>query len=95
MGVRKFRSIADMPGPPPRVPLDSDNLRIAVSLMSLTHRLSRFSYVPGVRKFRSVEEADAHRRAWEQAETRRLRGDSSSDSQGQRAAGLAKSRPGH
>jgi hypothetical protein len=73
MGVRKYRSIADMPGPAPRTPLDPDNLRLSASLMDLTHRLSRFSYVPGVRKFRSVEEAEAHRRAWEQSETRRLR----------------------
>jgi hypothetical protein len=76
MGIRKFRSVADMPGPAPRRPLDPENLRLAVALMGLTHGLSRFSYVPGVRKFRSVEEADAHRRAWEEAETRRLRGKS-------------------
>jgi hypothetical protein len=75
MGVRKFRSVADMPGPPPPRPLDPENLRLAVELMDLTHKLSRFRYVPGVRKFHSIEEMDAHRRAWEEAETRRLRGD--------------------
>ena len=75
MGVRKFRSVADMPGPARRKPLDPENLRLAVELMDLTHKLSRFRYVPGVRKFRSVEEMDAHRRAWEEAETRRLRGE--------------------
>jgi len=75
MGVRKFRSVADMPGPPPRRPLDPENLRIAAQLMDLAHRLSRFRFVPGVRKFRSVEAMDAHRRAWEAAETRRLRGE--------------------
>jgi hypothetical protein len=76
MGVRKFRSVADMPGPAPRAPLDGDNLRLGVALMDLAQRLSRFRKVPGVRKFRSVEEVDAHRRAWEEAETQRLRGDS-------------------
>jgi pyridoxal biosynthesis lyase PdxS len=75
MGVRKFRSVEAMPGTAPRRPLDPENLRLAVELMRLTQRLSRFSFVPGVRKFRSVEEADAHRRAWEVAETRRLRGE--------------------
>lgn len=74
MGVRKFRSVADMPGPAPRPPLDPDNLRLAVELMEVAGRLSRFSPPPGLRRFRSVEEADAHRRAWEQAETDRLRG---------------------
>lgn len=75
MTMRKFHSVEEMPGAPPRRPLDPENLRLAVELMRLTQRLSRFSFVPGVRKFRSVEEADAHRRAWEAAETRRLRGE--------------------
>ena len=73
MGVRKFRSVADMPGPAPLPPLDPGNLRLAVELMDLALRLSRFSRPPGVRRFHSVEEADADRQAWEQAETRRLR----------------------
>jgi hypothetical protein len=75
MGVRKFRSVKDMPGPTALVPGDPENLRIAVELMDLAHRLSRFSFVPGVRKFRSVDEAAAHRRAWEIAESRRLKGE--------------------
>lgn len=73
MGVRKFRSVEDMPPPAPRSPLDPDNLREAFALMELARRLSRFSFVPGVRKFRSVEEAGAHRNAWEAAEARKLR----------------------
>jgi hypothetical protein len=72
MGVRKFRSVEDMPGPAPREPLDPENLRLAIELMDLACRLSRFSPRPGVRRFHSVEEADAHRRAWEESETRRL-----------------------
>jgi hypothetical protein len=70
MGVRKFRSVAEMPPPAPLTPLDPANLRLAFSLMSFTHWLSRSSLVPGVRKFRSIEEADAHRRAREQEEAR-------------------------
>jgi hypothetical protein len=58
-----------------RPPHDPENLRLALELMDLTQKPSRFRYVPGVRKFRSVEEMDAHRRAWEEAETRRLRGE--------------------
>ena len=74
MGVRKFRSVADMPGPAPRAPLDPDNLRLAVELMELTRRLGpRYSLTPGVRRFHSVEEADAHRRSREAAESRKLR----------------------
>ncbi len=74
MGVRKFRSAAEMPGPPARPPLDAENLRLAVELMDLGRRLSGFSFPPGLRRFRSVAEADAHRKAWERAETLRLRG---------------------
>lgn len=73
MGVRKFHSVAEMPGPAPLPPLHPDNLRLAVELMDLAIRLSRFSPQPGVRRFRSIEEADAARRAWEEAEVRRLR----------------------
>lgn len=76
MGVRKFRSVADMPGPAPLAPLDPENFRLAVALMELTFRLSGFRHIPGVRKFRSIAEADAHRRRWEENETRRLHGGS-------------------
>lgn len=57
MGVRKFRSVEEMPGPPARPPLDPENLRILFGLMGLTHRLGRVRYVPGVRRFRSWDEA--------------------------------------
>ncbi len=57
MAVRKFRSVADMPGPPPRPPLQEENLRLAFGLMELTGRLRPARRVAGVRKFRSLEEA--------------------------------------
>ena len=69
MGVRKFRSVAEMPGPAARTPLDPDNLRIVFGLMSLTHRLARVRHAPGVRRFRSWDEALAWRMRSEQTES--------------------------
>jgi len=60
MGVRKFRSVEEMKGPPPLRPLDPENLRIACGLSSL-ERLSPVRRTPGVRKFRSVEEMSEER----------------------------------
>lgn len=56
MGVRKFRSVEEMPGPPAREPLDPENLRIAFGLMATAHRLAAVRRRPGVRKFRSWDE---------------------------------------
>jgi hypothetical protein len=61
MGVRKFHSVEEMPGPPPLPRLDPDNLRIAFGLASLANGLSPFRRTPGVRKFRSWQEALAVR----------------------------------
>jgi len=57
MPVRKFRSVEDMPGPEPRPSLQAENLRLAFGLMDLTRRLHPVRRRPGVRKFRSSEEA--------------------------------------
>lgn len=65
MPVKKYRSVAEMPGPPELRPLDPDNLRRAFALCELTAWLHPVSHVPGVRKFRSLEEANRHREAWE------------------------------
>lgn len=56
MGLKKYRSVEDMPGPPPRRALDPENLRIALGMMELARRLSPLSRVPGVRKFRSFDQ---------------------------------------
>lgn len=56
MGVTKYRSVEQMPSPPPLRPLDPENLRIAFGLMALTNRLCSERHVPGVRKFTSYEE---------------------------------------
>lgn len=64
MSVRKFRSAADMPAPPPLTPLDPENLRMACELSTL-ELLRPVRRTPGVRKFRSVGEMS---RAQERAE---------------------------
>ena len=57
MGVRKFRSVEEMPGPSRRPPLDPENLRLAFGLASLAHGLYPLRTEAGVRKFRSWDEA--------------------------------------
>lgn len=52
MGVRKFRSVEEMPGPPVRPRLDPENLRLAFGLSSLAG-LRPIRLVAGVRKYRS------------------------------------------
>jgi hypothetical protein len=49
-----------MPGPEPRPSLQALNLRLAFGLMDLTHRLHPVQRRPGVRKFRSREDALAN-----------------------------------
>ena len=65
MAVRKYRSVAEMPGARALQPLDPDNLRVACDLMELTYWLHPWRFTPGVRKFRSMEDANIHRRLWE------------------------------
>jgi hypothetical protein len=66
MPVRKFRSITEMPSPPPRPPLDPDNLRIALELSAFAARLCPRQFPTGVHKYRSIEEASRRREAWEE-----------------------------
>jgi len=70
MGVRKFRSVADMPGPTPLRPLAPQNLKLAFGLSSFAGRLSPLRLSPGVRKFRSWDEALAAREARRNLPTR-------------------------
>ena len=71
MSVRKYRSVTEMPDARPLRPLDPENLRIACELTELTFALHPWKFEPGVRKYRSVEEADRHRREWERQQVRR------------------------
>jgi hypothetical protein len=56
MGVRKFPSVEDMPGPPPLPRLDPDNLRLAFGLASAMTAFRPVHRTPGIRKFRSWNE---------------------------------------
>ena len=62
MPVRKYRSVAEMPGVEPGRPLHPDNLGIACALNELVLAFHAPRIEPGVRKYRSVEEADRARR---------------------------------
>lgn len=70
MGVRKFRSVEEMPGPSRRPPLDPENLRLALGLASLAHGLYPLWTQAGVRKFRSWDEALQSRTARARAQRR-------------------------
>ena len=70
MPVRKYRSVADMPAVRPLPPLDSENLGIACELTELTFALRPWRLEPGVRKYRSAEEADRSRRNRERRQVR-------------------------
>ena len=65
MPVRKYRRIEDVPEPPAaRNALEG--IRSACALSEIGRGFGRRSSAPrGVLRFRSIEEADAHRRIWE------------------------------
>lgn len=46
-------------------PLDPENLEVACELTELAYSFRPWHFTPGVRKFRSMEEANLHRSAWE------------------------------
>ena len=71
MPVRRYRHVADMPAVRPLPPLDPDNLRVACELAELAYGLHPWRFTPGVRKFRSMEEANLHRALWEREQVRR------------------------
>jgi hypothetical protein len=56
MGIRKFRSVEEMPGPPRRRPLDPENLRIAFGLAELAQGFHPVRLKPGVYKYASWDE---------------------------------------
>jgi hypothetical protein len=71
MPVRKFRSVAEMPPMPPRPPLDPKNLQLACELAELALRLGPYRrFPPGVKKFRSMAEANRYREEWEEGQRR-------------------------
>jgi hypothetical protein len=63
--VRRYRDVAEMPEPQ-RSASALEGLAAACAASSLSRAFGTFRQAPrGVRRFRSVEEADAHRRRWE------------------------------
>ncbi len=70
MPVRKYRSVEEMPGVPPRAPHDPENLAIACELSELAAKLYPRKLEPGVWKFRTMEEANRHRRRQEKERCR-------------------------
>jgi hypothetical protein len=71
MPVRKYRSVTEMPAVRPLPPLEPRNLAIACDLSELTFALRPWSFEPGVRKYRSIEEAQNYR---QELERRRVGG---------------------
>lgn len=65
MGVMKYRSVAEMPDPPMAAsPLAG--VSVACRMSELSAAFGPVAVPPrGVRKFRSIAEASAHREAWE------------------------------
>jgi len=70
MPVRKYRHVADMPAARPLSPLDPGNLEVACDLTELAFALHPWRFTPGVRKLRSMEEANLHRSSWEREQVR-------------------------
>ena len=71
MGLRKFRSVNEMPGPERLRPLDPENLRVVCELSELAFGLRPWAFEPGVRKYKSLEEASRARTAWERSQLRK------------------------
>jgi len=70
MAVRKYRSVADMPATPALPPLTIEALRSACELMQLALGLFPARRLPGVRKFRTMEDANHYQEAWQQEQIR-------------------------
>jgi hypothetical protein len=73
MPVHKYRSVQEMKQLPPAHPLDWQNLRQAFELMELTTRLFPIRYAPGVRRFRTSEDANRYRDVVQTTQARRAR----------------------
>lgn len=61
MPIRKYRSVEEMPGPPPLPPLRAENLKLACDLSEMAFRLRPWRLEPGVYKYRSIDEANRSR----------------------------------
>jgi len=70
MPIRKYRSAADMTASPKLGPSGAQGLRLACELSELAYAVRPWRLEPGVRRFRSAEEADRRRRQWEARQAR-------------------------
>ncbi len=67
MPVTRHRDIADVPEPP-RAVSALDGLAAACAASSMSRAFGHERRAPrGVRRFRSIEDADVHRQRWESA----------------------------
>lgn len=64
MGVRKYRSVSDLPPPPARRARDPENLVLAIALSDACRRLRPFRFPPGVYKNRTAEMAHQRQQQW-------------------------------
>ena len=65
MPVERYRDVSDMPGPR-RAASAHEGIAAACAASEVAASIGVRRIAPrGVRRFRSVEEADAHRSAWE------------------------------
>ncbi len=68
MPVSRYRDIADVPEPPRARPA-LEGLAAACAAGSFARAFGHERRAPrGVRRFRSIEEADAHRQRWESSD---------------------------
>jgi hypothetical protein len=65
MPLKKLRDVAETASTKWAPRLAPDNLRQAVALTQLAYHLHPWRYPHGVRKYRSMEDANAARRQWE------------------------------
>ena len=65
MVIRKYRSVEEMPGPQTLPRLHPDNLRRACELSETAYRLCPWHLPPGVKRFRTLDEAYQRRRSLE------------------------------
>jgi hypothetical protein len=65
MPVPRHRDVSDMPGPR-RAPTTLEGIAAACAASEVAASIGVIRIAPrGVRRFRSIEEADAHRSRWE------------------------------
>ena len=70
MSVKRYRDVAEMPAPPRRDPKDPQTFARIRDLWRFSHRLTPPLFLPGVYRYRSIEDSEAAR---ERATIERMR----------------------